>query len=90
LQENAGAVTRVRIAAARAAMFHVQQDLQRLIHNGSRSPALHIDNEPQAARFVFETRVVESLFLGLEHVHPESAAKKRPSTEALMAIAFGE
>jgi hypothetical protein len=61
LDEDARAVAGVRLAAARAAMVEVHQDLQRVRHSWWDF-ALHVDDEAQAAGVVLELRVVKPLF----------------------------
>ena len=61
LQEHAGAVAGVDLAAARAPVQQVQADLERLPHELVRPFALDVDHEPYAARVVLEPGVVEAL-----------------------------
>ena len=62
LQQYAGAVTRVDLAAAGAAVVQVPQDLDRLLEHAVGLVALDVDHEPLAAGVVFVARVVEALF----------------------------
>jgi hypothetical protein len=61
LQEDAGAVAGVGLAAARAAMVEVEQGLHRLLNDRMGPPAFDVDHEPYPARLVFEPRVVKAL-----------------------------
>ena len=61
LDEDAGAVAGVDLAAARAAVLQVHQDLQRLLHDGVRLAALDVDDEADAAGVVLVHGVVETL-----------------------------
>ena len=61
LHEDARAVAGVGLAAARAAMVEVQQHLQRLLDNGVRLFALHVDDKADAAGVVLELRIVKPL-----------------------------
>ena len=61
LDQDAGAVAGIGLGAAGAAVVEVLQDLQRLLEDPVRSPALDVDDEPDAAGIVLEARVVESL-----------------------------
>ena len=61
LQEHAGAVARVHLAAARAAVQEIDGYLERLPDELVRSLALDVHDEPDAARVVLEARVVQAL-----------------------------
>jgi len=50
-------------------MSHVPQYLKALLDNASRSPSFHIDDKTQAARLVFETWIVKSLFVRPDLCH---------------------
>jgi hypothetical protein len=58
LDQNAGAVPRVSLAPARAAVLQVDQDLQAALDHRMRAPACHIDDEPDTTGVVFEGWVV--------------------------------
>ncbi len=60
LNQDAGAVTGVGLAAAGAAVQQVEQDLQALLDDAVRTPALDIDHEADTARVVFVARIVET------------------------------
>ena len=62
LQEDAGAVAGVLLAAAGAAVLEVQQDLDRLLDDLVRLAALEVDDEADAAGVVLVARIVEALF----------------------------
>ena len=62
LDEDARAVAGVGLAAARAAVVQVQQDLQGLLNDGMGLPALDVGHESHAAGLVLELRVVQALF----------------------------
>ena len=61
LNENARAVAGVGFAATGAAMFQIDQDVQRLAHDVVRALALHVHDEPDAAGVAFVPRVVQTL-----------------------------
>ena len=61
LDQDAGAVAGVRLAAARAAVQQVDQQLQPLLDDRVRAPALHVDDEADAAGVVLVPRIVEAL-----------------------------
>ena len=61
LQQHAGAVTGVDLAAAGAAVVQVLQHLDRLLQHAVRLDALDVDDEPLAAGIVLVARVVEPL-----------------------------
>ena len=63
LNQDAGAVTGVGLAAARAAVLEVDEHLQPALDDGVRAHALDVDDEPDAARVVFEARVIQALGL---------------------------
>ena len=69
LQQHAGAVAGVRLAAARAAVQQVDDHLERLPHDPVRPAALDVDDESHAARVVFLARVVEALRGYLQFAH---------------------
>jgi hypothetical protein len=66
LEEHAGAVARVDLAATGAAVIEVLQDLDRLLEDAVRFVPLDVDHEPDAAGVVLELRVVETLLLGAD------------------------
>ena len=61
LHQDAGAVAGQRIAAARAAMRQVLQNLQALLHDVVRLDAFDVGDEADAAGVVLEPRIVQSL-----------------------------
>ncbi len=61
LDEDAGAVAGIRLAAARAPMIEVAQHLDGLLQDAMRLAALDVDDEAHAAGLVLEPRVVEPL-----------------------------
>ena len=69
LQQHAGAVAGVRLAAARPAMEEVDDHLVRLLHDAVRAAALDVDDESYAARVVLLTRVVQPLGSYMESAH---------------------
>jgi hypothetical protein len=58
LKQNTGAITGVRLAAFRAAMLQIDEDLKRPPHDVVRLAAGNIDDKADAARVVFELRIV--------------------------------
>ena len=58
LKQDTGAVTCVLLAAAGAAMFEVQQHLNRLLNYVVRLAALDIDDEARTASVVLAVRVI--------------------------------
>ena len=60
LDQDAGAVAGVRLAAARAAMLQVDEQLQALLDDRVRTSALDVDDEPDAARVVLRIADRES------------------------------
>jgi hypothetical protein len=61
LDQDAGAVSGVGLAAARAAVKQVLQDRERLLDDAVGSPSLEVDHEADAARVVLVTGIVEAL-----------------------------
>ncbi len=59
--EDAGAVARVRLAAAGAAVVHVAEHFLGIDENLVAALALDVRNEAHAARIVLERRVVQAL-----------------------------
>ena len=64
LQQDAGAVAGVDLAATRAAMVEVLEDLDALLDDGVRFAALDVHDEADAAGVMLELRVVEALLRG--------------------------
>ncbi len=64
LQQDAGAVTRVDLAAAGAAMVEVLEDLDALFDDGVRFATLDVHDEADAAGVMLELRVIEALLRG--------------------------
>jgi hypothetical protein len=74
LDQNAGAVARVRLAPARAAMLQVDEHLHRLAHDCIRLASLDVDDEADATGVALVIRVVETLpgrrkVVRIEHAH---------------------
>jgi hypothetical protein len=65
LDQDARAVARVLLAAARAAVFEVDENLERLLDDLVRAAALEVNDEAHAAGVVLVRRVVQTL-LGWE------------------------
>ena len=61
LHEDAGAVTRIDLAPTGAAVIQVLQDLDRLFDDAVRFAPFYVNDEANAARLMFELRVVEPL-----------------------------
>ena len=61
LDQDAGAIARLRIAAAGAAMRQVDQDLNALQDDVVRFPPLDIGDKAHAAGIVLMLRVIETL-----------------------------
>ena len=61
LDEDAGAVAGVGLAAARAAVLQVDEHLQRLPHDRVRPAPLDVDDEADAAGVVLVAGIVETL-----------------------------
>ena len=61
LEQQARAVAAVAVAARRAAMFEVREDLEGLDDDLVRGAALDVDDEAEAAGVVFERGIVEPL-----------------------------
>ena len=61
LDQDAGAVAGVRLAAARAPVEQVDEDRERLADDRVRPAALDVDDEADAAGVVLVSRVVETL-----------------------------
>src|SRR5262249_14881229 len=61
LEEDAGAVTGVRLAPARAPVQQVDEDLERLAHDRVRAAPLDVHDEADAAGVVLAARVVQAL-----------------------------
>src|SRR5262249_35421288 len=59
LHEDAGAVAGERVAAARAAVGQVLEDLEALLDDVVRALTLHVDDEADAARVALRARVEE-------------------------------
>ena len=64
LDQNAGPVPRVRLAAAGAAVQQVDQQLQPLLDDSVRTPTLDIHDEADATGVLLVRRVVEALRAG--------------------------
>src|SRR5207248_1371504 len=64
LHDDARAVAGVDLAAARAAVIEVEQNLDRLPDDVVGLPALRVDDEADAAGLVLELRIVQTLLRG--------------------------
>ncbi len=64
LHENAGAVTGLLVAPARAAVGEIDEDLERLVDDVVGFDALQVAHEAHAAGVALVARVVESLRAG--------------------------
>ena len=64
LEQDAGAIARIGLAAARAAVPQVHQHLQRLLHDRVRALTLDVRDEADAARVVLVQRVIEAFRAG--------------------------
>lgn len=73
LNQDARAVARVRLAATRAAMVEVDENLDALLDDLVGLLALHVHDEADAAGIVLELRVVKSL-LGRQSLPPRLRA----------------
>ena len=62
LDEDARAIARVDLGAARTAMVEVAQDLQAVGHDPVRLAPVHVDDEAHPAGVVLEERIVQALF----------------------------
>ena len=62
LDENAGAITGVHLATARAAVVEIQKNCQRLGDDFVGLPAFDIDHKTHAASIMLELRVIQALF----------------------------
>ena len=70
LNQDARAIARLRIAATRAPMRQVDQDLEALANDVVRSVTLRIDDEFDATSIVFVSRIVKTLLgrtFGADH-----------------------
>ena len=61
LDQNAGAVAGIGFAAARAAMFQIDQDLEGVADNRMRALSLDVHDEADATGVVFRAWVIEAL-----------------------------
>ncbi len=61
LQQDAGAVAGVRLAAARAAVLEVDEHLQGMLDDGVRGHPLQMRDEADATRVVLEAWIVEAM-----------------------------
>jgi hypothetical protein len=81
LQEDAGAVAGLWVAASGATMGKAAEHFERLLDDGATLLALDVRHEPDAARVVLHLWVVETASLqSLRHDSPgTSAGSARPS-----------
>ena len=61
LEQDAGAIAGIRLAAARTPVKEVDENPERLAHDRVRPPALDVDHEADAAGVVLAARVVQPL-----------------------------
>jgi len=64
LHQYARAVTGVFLAAASAAVIEILQDRQGLLDDFVRFYAFDVDDEPDAASIMLETRIIQTLLWG--------------------------
>jgi hypothetical protein len=64
LHQDAGAIARILLTPTGTAMVQVLQDRKRLLDDLVRLLPLDVDDEADAARIMFESRVIEALFDG--------------------------
>ena len=65
LDEHASAVAGVRLTAAGAAVIEIAQHLDGLLQDAVGLAALHVHDEADTARLVFEPGIVQALLLWL-------------------------
>src|SRR5439155_24248106 len=75
LDEDAGAVSGERVAAARAAMGQVLEDGEPLLDDVVRTLALHVDDETDAARIALRPRIEEPPGPGVVHIRLSPRAR---------------
>ena len=90
LQQHAGAVAGIDLAAAGAAVVEVLQDLDRLLEDAVRLVALDVDDEALAARVVLVARVVETLPRRRPELHGRSLVRPRRGRRAAESSRCGE
>ena len=86
LNQDAGAVTGVGLAAARAAVLQVDEHLEAALDDGVRTLSLYIDDEADAARVVLEARVIQALGLGRCRSESRSSHRMCPCAQRLSLI----
>ena len=59
LNQNAGAVAASGVSPRRAAVLQVDEQLEGLLHDGVRAPAVEVNDEPDAAGVVLVARIVQ-------------------------------
>jgi hypothetical protein len=64
LQEDARPITGIGFTATGTTVIQVLKNCQGLLHNGVRFSSLNIHNETNTACIVFESGVIETLFVG--------------------------
>jgi hypothetical protein len=64
LHQNAGAISRIGLAATGAAMVQIDQNRQGLLNDGMGTFPLHLAYESNATGVVFKLGIVEALLLG--------------------------
>src|SRR6185312_786512 len=83
LQEHAGSIARIGLAAAGAAVVEVTQDLDGLLQDPVGFASLHVHDETDAAGLVLVPGVVQALLAGLPTLRTMGAAR-----EALLNAVF--
>jgi hypothetical protein len=63
LDQDAGSVSRIDLAAACAAMEEVLEHLEGLADDGVGLSALHVDDEADTTSVVLMSRIIEALWL---------------------------
>ena len=84
LDQDAGAVTAVRLGALRTAMLEVDQRGDCLVHDVAAAPAVHVDDHGNPARVMLECGVVEPDALG-RHSHLTLHRKNFPPRNSASA-----
>ncbi len=85
LDQNTGAVAGIGLAAAGAAMFQIDQDLQGVLNDLMALAVLEIGDEADAARVMLVARIIKSLrfWLDVWHVQPRSRMSTWRGSSAL-------
>src|SRR5262245_39046959 len=86
LNEDAGAIARVGLTAARAAMLKVDEHLEPALDDGVRTESFYIDDEADAACVVLEAGVIQALGLRRCSSESRSSHRMRPCAQGLSLI----